>query len=229
MRKILVSASNSLFPGLVLAVITISPALAGSTGIPGGWSHYFPVNKAELKTTGRNPYFILEPGYRLVLKDGPRTLTITVTEQTENVDGIETRLVKEDEERNGRPVEISKNYYAISGISNSVYYFGEDSGGSWHSGQKGARFGMAMPGTPLPGAKYYEEIAPGVDMDRAEIISTWATVRTPSGVFRHCLKIRETNPLEKGETEYKYYAPGIGLVQDESYKLVKYGMRVTRP
>jgi len=82
-----------------------------------------------------------------------------------------------------------------------------------------------MPGIPLVGARYYQEFAPGIDMERTEIVSTGATVSTPAGIFRNCLKIRETNPLEAGETEYKYYAPGAGLVQDESYKLVTYGQR----
>jgi hypothetical protein len=29
------------------------------------------------------------------------------------------------------------------------------------SGEKGARFGLITPGTPLLGARYYQEIAPG--------------------------------------------------------------------
>ena len=32
-----------------------------------------------------------------------------------------------------------------------------------------------------------------------------------------------STPLEPGEKEYKCYAPGVGLVQDGSLKLVKYG------
>jgi len=39
------------------------------------------------------------------------------------------------------------------------------------------------------------------------------------------LKIAETTPLEPGVREYKYYARGIGLIQDGSLKLVKYGSR----
>ena len=31
------------------------------------WRNSFPVDKANLSDTGRNPYFILEPGYRLTL------------------------------------------------------------------------------------------------------------------------------------------------------------------
>jgi hypothetical protein len=94
--------------------------------------------------------------------------------------------------------------------------------GAWISGDKGAKFGLAMPGLPLLRARYYQEVAPGVAMDRAEIVSLSDTLKQPAGNFSNCLKIEETTPLEAG-TEYKYYAPGIGLVQDDKLKLVKYG------
>ena len=50
--------------------------------------------------------------------------------------------------------------------------------GAWLSGVKGARFGLLMPGTIHLGLKYYQEFAPGVAMDRAEIISVNETVVT---------------------------------------------------
>jgi len=53
-----------------------------------------------------------------------------------------------------------------------------------------------------------------VARDRAEITSLTESVETPAGKFTNCLKTKETTPLEKGTTEYKLYAPGIGLVQD---------------
>ncbi len=56
-----------------------------------------------------------------------------------------------------------------------------------------------------------------------KIVSLNETVKTPAGEFKHCLKIEETTPLEQGVREYKYYAAGVGLVQDSSLKLVKYG------
>jgi hypothetical protein len=85
-----------------------------------------------------------------------------------------------------------------------------------------------MPGVPLPGSKYYQEIAPGIAMDRAEIVSTSETLETPMGALRDLLKVEETTPLEPGVKEYKYYARGIGLVLDGSLKLVRYGNDVAR-
>jgi hypothetical protein len=188
-----------------------------------GWSHDFAAEKPDLVSSGRNPYIVLEPGYVLVLKDGDEQLTITVKEETKKVDGVECRVVEEKETKGNKIIELSNNYFALSKRTNSVYYFGEDAGGAWLSGQKGARFGLMMPGLPLLGARHYQEIAPGVAMDRAEIVSVTETVKTPAGVFKNCLKVEESSPLEPGKNEYKFYAPGIGLVQEGSLRLVRYG------
>ena len=42
------------------------------------------------------------------------------------------------------------------------------------------------------------------------------------GEFKNVLKVRETTPLETGASEFKYYAAGIGLVQDGSLKLASH-------
>jgi len=198
------------------------------------WTKSFQIQEGELSSTGRNPYFILEPGYRMVLENGRERLTITVLNETRKIDGVETRIVEERETKNDRPMEISRNYFAISKRTDNVYYFGEDVDiykagkvssheGAWMAGVNGARFGLAMPGVPTLKAKYYQELAPRVAMDRAEIVSLSETLITPAGVFKDVLKVVETTPLERGAAEAKYYAPGVGLLQDGSLKLVKYG------
>jgi hypothetical protein len=93
-------------------------------------------------------------------------------------------------------------------------------GGSWLAGEKNARYGLMMPGTPLLGARYYQEVAPEQAMDRAEIVSLTDTLETPSGKYDNVLKIEETTPLEKGK-EYKYFARGVGLIRDGNLKLAK--------
>ena len=60
-------------------------------------------------------------------------------------------------------------------------------------------------------------------MDHAEHVPSSETVNTPAGKFEHCLKVKETTPLDPANAEYKYYAPGIGLVQDGDLKLFKHG------
>ena len=141
----------------------------------------------------------------------------------------------EEELHTGLLAEHSLNYFAICGRTNSVFYFGEfveifnkagtevvSNEGSWEAGVDGARAGIVMPGVILNGSKYYQEIAPGVAMDRAEIISTLFTVKTPAGTFTNCLKTRETTPLEPGTVEAKFYASGIGLVKDGTLSLISH-------
>jgi hypothetical protein len=193
----------------------------------------FKIDKADLASTGRNPYFILEPGYTLVLEDGSTRLTVTVLDETETVGGVGTRVVEERETVKGQPIEISRNFFAISRRTSDVFYFGEDVDmykngkvvsheGAWRSGVDGARFGLMMPAGPAPGMKFYQEIAPKVAMDRAAVVSLTETLRVPAGTFTNVLKVEETTPLEPGVREFKYYAKGVGLLQDGDLKLVAY-------
>jgi hypothetical protein len=71
--------------------------------------------------------------------------------------------------------------------------------------------------------KYFQEIAPDVAMDRAEIVSLTDTCKTPAGTFTKCMKVKEGSAIDLKTTEYKYHAPGIGLVRDEDLRLIKYG------
>jgi hypothetical protein len=200
----------------------------------GAWTAEFATESGELGPTGRNPYFILEPGYRLTLEGGSERLVVTVLDETRVVAGIESRIVEERETRNDHPVEVSRNYFAISARTNGVFYLGEEVDayrggtvvgheGSWLAGVGAATFGLMMPGQPLIRSRYYEELAPGIALDRAEIVGLNETVVTPLETFAHCLKIEETTPLEPGTREYKYYAHGVGLVQDGALKLVSRG------
>lgn len=185
----------------------------------------FPMDEKELTTTGRSAYFVLEPGYQLYYEtaDKKETLTVTVLEETRKVAGVETRIVEERELVDGKVKEVSRNYFAICRKTGNVYYFGEDAGGAWLHGSNGARFGLLLPGCPLVGARYCQEIAPGVAMDRAEVISVTETYETPAGKFEKVLKTLETTPLDPKERAFKHYAPGIGLIQDSDLKLVRVG------
>jgi hypothetical protein len=70
------------------------------------WTTNFAVEKSDLLPAGRNPYFILEPGYRLVLKGGNEQLVITVLDETKMVEGVSTRIVEERETKAGSLVEV---------------------------------------------------------------------------------------------------------------------------
>lgn len=198
-----------------------------------GWQSTFTVDRAHLGVNGSNRYFNLTPGYRLSYAHGKDTDVVTVLGETKRIDGVETRVVEDRETKNGQLIELTRDYYAIDSSNNDVYYFGEDVDvykngkvvsheGAWLSGVKGANFGLMMPGAPKAGQRFYQERAPGVGMDRAEILPDTPKLATPAGTFEKCLHVVETSPLEKGTTQ-KWYAAGVGPVKDAEMVLVTYG------
>src|SRR5262245_55630303 len=146
----------------ILAVMTIicSVVVSGQKNAKDeSWTMAFKAEPGDLANTGRNTYFILEPGYELVLEDGNERLVVTVLDETKRIGDVETRVVEERESRGGQLTEVSRNFFAISKRSKDVYYFGEEVDiykggkvvrheGAWLAGQNGARFGLMMPGTP---------------------------------------------------------------------------------
>jgi hypothetical protein len=171
-----------------------------------------------------------------------------------NLDGrkIKTRVLEErafewdEDEGEWKTIEISLNWFAICKKTNAVYYFGEESrdcpegfdendeceggadpAGSWEAGVDGALPGLMMTGTPLLGAKYFQEIAPPGAVDRGQIAEmglAWPEDLEPGEEpeFTGCIKIFDTNPTpdgECGEEDAKIYCPGIGLVQDQDLEL----------
>ena len=207
--------------------------IAVGAGQGKGWRSTFKVNKKDLASVGRNPYFILVPGHKIHLEGGGETVIITVLDETKVVDGVKTRIVEEREFKGGKLAEVSRNYFAIDKKTRDVYYFGENvddydaSGkivghsGQWLSGVKGAKFGLIMPGKIKIGDKYYQEYAPNMAMDRAENVDLKATLKTPHKTFKKCLRIRESSDLEGGFS-HKWYASGIGMIGDDELRLVKF-------
>lgn len=198
------------------------------------WQEEFDLQERVLVPTGRNEYFILEPGFQLILEGEDEKLAITVLDETRQVNGVTTRVVEEREWENGELTEVSRNFFALCERTKDVFYFGEEvdiyqdgklasHSGAWLAGSNGAKPGLIMPGNPQVGMKYYQEIAPEVAMDRAEIVSLDDTLETPAGLFSKCLKVKEGTALNSWEEEFKIYAPGIGLIQDEDLVLSSYG------
>ncbi len=231
--------NTQLLAGLTLLVLLIPLSkITAETGQTDHWTRSFNLENCSFADIGENRYFILDPGYRLVLsgmedEDSVR-LVITVLDDMKEIDGIRTRVVEERETVGEELVEVSRNYYAFCRDNASIFYFGEDvdvyengkiigHGGSWKAGENDNRPGLMMPGLALSAASYYQEIAPGIAMDRARIITTDSTIQTPTDVFEHCLVIEESSDLEPGVREYKNYAPGVGIIRDGPLWLVSSG------
>jgi hypothetical protein len=222
----------------ITALLTALPACANALpqkaiASPQDWQEEFNLADRKLTPTGETTYFNLAPGFQLVLASQTEKLTITVLDATKEINGISTRVIEEREEKNGELIEVSRNFFAMDQDTGDVFYFGEEvdiynkgkitaHSGAWLAYANGYRPGLIMPGTPQVGMQYYQELAPGIAMDRAEVVSISETFTTPAGEFNNCLITEESSALESAR-ERKTYAPGIGLIQDESLRLVSYG------
>lgn len=189
--------------------------------------------------TGVNPFFNLTPGRVTTFRneEDKEDIVITVLNETQEITlpnvetPVVTRIVEERETVDGRLAEVSRNFFAICQKTNDVFYFGEDvqifeedgsvsNEGQWRAGVNEARAGIIMPGTFLLGAKYFQEVAPDVALDRAEHTDDNLTENTEAGTFTGCVEITETTPLEPGKS-VKVYCPGVGLVDDDGSRLIQ--------
>ncbi len=196
------------------------------------WTKHFHEENCTFLSTGSNRFFILQPGYKLVLESKKEKVTITVTDKTRKIGGIETRVIEEYEEEDGKLKEVSRNFFAVCKEHGDVFYFGEEvddyedgkivrHSGAWRADEKNSKAGIIMPGTIFLGARHYQEIAPNA-MDRAEIIADDITLTTPAGTFKNCIKVEETSGLDPKDKCYKIYAPGVGLIKDENLVLTEF-------
>jgi hypothetical protein len=216
--------------------LTALVALAGTSAarrLP--FTDSFMIERCQFSSSGANPYFVLKPGHQLTLEGKEKRkqirLIITVLDETQLVGDVRTRVVEERETADGELREVSRNFFAICAPTDTVFYFGENVDiyergaivsheGSWRAAPNGARPGVIMPGLNLAGARYFQEVAPGVALDRAETLSTTETVETPAGRFTNVLKVKETSALERRAKGLKFYAPGVGLIRDDTLQLV---------
>ena len=219
---------------LFVFLVVVLPLCVSAS--PQAWQEEFNIPSRTLTTTGKSKFFVLMPGYQIVLADEETTLTFTVLNETKKVGDVVTRVVEEKEVVNGNVAEIAKDYFAMDPKTGDVFHFGEDIDayengkvvnhtGSWMAYKNGARPGLLVPGTPKVGMRYYQELAPGAATDRAEVTSVSGTLKTPAGQFRNCLVVKASSKDHPTEFSGRTYAPNVGLAQFESLKLTRYGMR----
>lgn len=211
-------------PGVALAVPAL-PQFSAATFLPG----------AAID----NPWFPLGPGSRSALSASAVIDGEAVEERTElsfggagpELLGVATSIQRDRAFEQGVIVEDTFDYYAQDTDGN-VWYFGEDvtnyrydddgvllgtdSASSWLAGENGALPGYIMPAEFVIGFEFYQEFAPDDDaVDVAEIDATGLMLNVSGVDYLDVLRMYETNPLEADSLEYKYYAPGFGLIRIE--------------
>ena len=145
--------------------------------------------------------------------------------------GVQTIQVLDQTVRNGLLIERTFDYYATDDQGN-LWYFGEDvtnytyddtgrrtgtdSKSAWLAGEGGAMPGIGLPGAPVVGLSQMQEVAPDQGaMDYFEVVETDAHLTGPSGAHDHVMKTFETSLSEPDGREFKYFAPGVGLLRVE--------------
>ncbi len=188
-----------------------------------------------------NPFFPLVPG--TILSYGGTDVDeetgeviaerndFHVTFETKEILGVTTTVVRDTEYVNGVLVEDTVDWHAQDADGN-VWYLGEltyafeydedgnyvetSTDGSWEAGVDGAQAGHIMRAEPGFGVGYFQEFAPGVAEDEAIVVGVDEEVSIGLGEFDGVLQTLDTTALEPDAAEYKYYAPGVGVVLTES-------------
>jgi hypothetical protein len=189
-----------------------------------------PIEPANFVKTIDNPYFPLAPGTVFIYEgssDGePARTETTVTTETKSIMGVECVVVRDVDYEDGEVIEDTFDWYAQDKEGN-VWYFGEESKtiedgkvtsteGSWRAGVDGAQPGIIMLAHPAVGMQYQQELAQGVAEDMAEVLRLGDSLTVPYGAFSDVLVTKEWSPLEPGTVEEKFYAPGVGLLREET-------------
>jgi hypothetical protein len=178
-----------------------------------------------------NPWLPLEPGrswvYRSISGDGVQRITVTVLEETKDIDGVAATVVHDVVTGpRGKVIEDTYDWYAQDRKGN-VWYLGEatteydgkesSTAGSWQAGVDGARAGIAMLAKPRVGDGYKQEYLEGEAEDQAQVLELDAQVFGPAGSWEDgVLVTKDTTPLEPDLVEHKYYVRGIGVVREET-------------
>lgn len=209
------------------------------------------VNPLEIgKSIPPNPYLPLVPGTvrKYIVKDGDgkviEKITVEVLKETKEILGVTCIVVHdrvwEIDEGEKSLIEDTFDWLAQDRDGN-VWYFGEISfsfedgyvasiEGSWVAGIDGAKPGIVMQGTPLPGTTYRQEWWLGEAEDAATLLAVDETVTIGIGTFTNCVKTEDFLPPEPDALEHKYFAPGIGFIYEtkadspETLELISYSL-----
>jgi hypothetical protein len=180
-----------------------------------------------------NPWFPLKPGTTLVYrgtKDEQRAVDyVTVSHQTQRINGVPCRVVLDRLFLSGYLAETTRDYYTQD-RGGTVWYYGEDTAeldrhgnllsteGTWHTGTDGARPGIFMPAKPRVGASYRQEFYAGHAEDHFQILDLSTPVSVPYRHFKRAMLTKEWTPLEPDVLDHKYYVRGLGEVREVAVK-----------
>ena len=212
----------------------------------GHHAYLAPFHPADFQhpTVITNPYYPLAVGatwrWKGEFRNQPYEQADLVLSSTRRIDGVVTRPVVDRDFVKGQIIAGSIDYYAQDDQGN-VWYLGEatehyvngkltDHADSWIAGKGGALPGIFMPAHPALGEpRFQQEYAPNVAADVEHITSISRSVCEPLRCYGHVVQANETTVLSPGVLSAKFYAPGVGLIGEDtlagdpySYRLISF-------
>ena len=188
------------------------------------------INPDDFVAVVSNAYFPLIPGSKWVYTgnadEGTERIEVEVLADTKEVMGVTATVVRDRVHLNEELIEETYDWYAQD-LEGNVWYLGEEvsnyengqyagNAGSWEAGVDGALPGIIMFADPAAhlGETYRQEFYKGNAEDMADLLSASERVTVPYGSFEAVVQTKDYTPLEPDLLEYKYYAAGIGMVQE---------------
>ena len=186
-------------------------------------------------TSITNPYLPHEAdlvrGYAVATEDGAEVTIVELGDETRFVDGVECAVVRDRVFLDELLIEDTDDWFAQDDQGN-VWYFGEEvvdyeydddgmligtaSSGSWEAGVDGAQAGILHWSSPTIGEPYRQEYYEDEAEDMGVLVATDVEVETEDGtVYGGCRQVLEWTPLEPESVEYKFHAPGVGVVAED--------------
>lgn len=195
-------------------------------------SNYNPeINAENFADSVTNVFFPLVPGtvftYESDTEDGLETDVVTVLSETKMIMHVRCTVVHDVVSIDGEVIEDTYDWFAQD-LDGNVWYMGEDVSnydegqledkeGSFEAGVDGAKPGIMMHADPVLEMPYRQEYYFNHAEDFGKVVARNVTVTTTFGTFQQCLKTADWNALEPDSPmEFKYYAPHVGLVKEES-------------
>jgi hypothetical protein len=223
-----------------------SPTPVGTAGIDGltiPTPHPAPDDFADHVV---NRWFPLAAGtrwiYRRYTPTSLDTLVATVLPGHTTVEGVATTAVRFTIRRpSGGTTFAAVRWYGEDTAGN-VWWFGQRVGrtfpvdplatASWVAGRQGAKAGLVMPAHPRVGDGFANGSEPGTMERRSTVVTVDASVALPKGEYHHAVQTRDLSPLAPIRIVQTFFAPGIGMVSQDTMEAVDTQLtlvRVSRP
>jgi hypothetical protein len=213
---------------LVSGCATAAPSERNLAALVEGETYAPAIDLANFDNPIINDYFPLQPGFAWVYEGGDERVEVTVTDRTKVIMGVTTNVITDKVFVDGQLQEDTVDWYAADDFGN-VWYFGEQTAeyengaitsteGSWEAGVDGALPGIIMLADPRVGDVYRQEFYEGQAEDVAKVFELDQSITVPANSFDRILVTEEWSLLTPDVHERKWYAPGTGVVFEETVK-----------